>query len=202
MLFTNPELKSIFEQPPMVANRQPPSLRKLLCSSSLSKISPSGRPKRGANINAPGWKKCNKPCPICPLALPPCKSITSLVANYTHEIKEPLNCQTQNCLYYWRCIKDNCKLYPQCEYVGMTSRKYQIRMSEHRDYVKSDNTCEPCGEHFNLPGHSVHHLQGMVLEQVKSKDPFVLRARESMLIKKMDTYHRGLNKEPLGSECC
>ena len=131
-----------------------------------------------------------------PINPPPCKSITSLVTNYTHEIKSPLNCQTENCIYYWKCIKDNCKYKPQCEYLGRTSRKFQIRMSEHRDYVKGDKMSEPSGEHFNLAGHSVHHLQGMVLEKVKSNDPYVLRAREAMLIQRFDTFNRGLNKEP------
>ena len=37
--------------------------------------------------------------------------------------------------------------------------------------------------------------QGQVIEKVRSKDPFVLRARESMLIRKFDTYRRSLNKE-------
>ena len=80
--------------------------------------------------------------------------------------------------------------------MGLSTRKYQNRLSEHRDYVKNEKLSEPCGDHFNLPGHSLQHLQGMVLEQVKSKDPFVLRARESLLIQKLDSYNRGLNKEP------
>jgi hypothetical protein len=55
---------------------------------------------------------------------------------------------------------------------------------------------EPSGEHFTGHGHTVADLRGQVLEQVKSKDPFILRAREAMLIQKFDTYRRGLNKEP------
>ena len=55
---------------------------------------------------------------------------------------------------------------------------------------------KPSGHLFNKPGHSQAHLAGLVLEQVKSSDPFVLKAREFFLIQKFDTYNNGLNKEP------
>ena len=55
---------------------------------------------------------------------------------------------------------------------------------------------KPSGFHFNQPGHNLSHLAGLVLEQVRSEDPFVLRAREFLYIKKFDTYRNGLNKEP------
>ena len=69
-------------------------------------------------------------------------------------------------------------------------------MGEHRDYPKRAQLTEPTGEHFNRRGHAVSDLKGQVLEKVRSKDPFVLCARESMLIKKFDTFRHGLNKEP------
>ena len=78
----------------------------------------------------------------------------------------------------------------------MTKRKFSDRMSEHRDYAKFSKTEEPSGEHFNSAGHSFHNLQGLAVEQVRSKDPFILKARETMLIKKFDSFRNGLNKEP------
>ena len=36
---------------------------------------------------------------------------------------------------------------------------------------------KPSGYHFNQAGHDVSHLKGLVLEKVKSSDPFVLRDR-------------------------
>ena len=69
------------------------------------------------------------------------------------------------------------------------------RFSQHRDYVKSENLEEPSGEHFNLPGHSVSDIEGIVLEQVKSQDPFVLKSREHDYIRKFDTFRNGLNRE-------
>ena len=68
-------------------------------------------------------------------------------------------------------------------------------MGEHRDYPKRDVVTEPSGEHFTRRGHTVADLKGQVLENVRSKDPFILRARESMHIRKFDTHRRGLNRE-------
>ena len=78
----------------------------------------------------------------------------------------------------------------------MTKRKFGIRMAEHRDYAKFHKLHEPSGEHFSLPGHTFHHIQGLAIQQVKNKDPFILKAREAWLIKKFDSHRNGLNKEP------
>ena len=77
----------------------------------------------------------------------------------------------------------------------MTSRTFKERLAEHRDYPKRDVITEPSGEHFTSQGHTVANLKGLVLEKVKSRDPFVLKSRESMLIRKFDTFNHGLNKE-------
>ena len=77
----------------------------------------------------------------------------------------------------------------------MTKRKFQIRFSEHLGYIKSDKTNEPSGEHFSLPGHKLSDIEGMVLEHVRSDNPYILRAREELLIQKFDSYKFGLNKE-------
>ena len=69
-------------------------------------------------------------------------------------------------------------------------------MSEHKQIVRSKNLETPSGFHFNKPGHDVSHLAGLVLEKVKSSDPFVLQAWEFLLIQKFDSYRNGLNKEP------
>ena len=77
----------------------------------------------------------------------------------------------------------------------MTKRKFQIRFSEHLGYIKSDKLSEPSGENFNLPGHQLSDIEGMVLEKVRSNNPYILRAREELLIQKFDSYQLGLNKE-------
>ena len=72
----------------------------------------------------------------------------------------------------------------------------RLRLAEHKQYVKSKILDKPSGFHLNQPGHDLSHLSGLVLEQVRSEDPFVLRAREFLFIQKFDTYRNGLNKEP------
>ena len=47
----------------------------------------------------------------------------------------------------------------------MTTRQFKDRLAEHRDYPKRDVFTEPSGEHFNKPGHGVHHLKGQVIEK-------------------------------------
>jgi hypothetical protein len=69
-------------------------------------------------------------------------------------------------------------------------------MSEHRDFPKRNVTTEPSGKHFTQRGHNVSDIKVLDLEQIKSNDPFVLRARENMLSKKFDTYRHGINNEP------
>ena len=41
----------------------------------------------------------------------------------------------------------------------MTTRKFQIRVSEHLGYTKSDKYSEPSGEHLNLPGHTLSDME-------------------------------------------
>ena len=58
------------------------------------------------------------------------------------------------------------------------------------------NLEEPSAEHFCKPGHKVHNLVALGIEQVRSMDPFILKAREHWLIKKFDSFRNGLNQEP------
>ena len=71
MIFKKPELKKSFHAPPMPALRQPPALRKLLCSSKLPTLARGDQFQRRSHRSAPGWKKCGKgSTTCCPYALP------------------------------------------------------------------------------------------------------------------------------------
>ena len=122
--------------------------------------------------------------------------MTGLASRYRHYIKEPVLCGTENVIYYWKCDKNNCEDYPECEYVGKTKRKFKNRLTEHRDYPKRDILTEPSGCHFTKRGHNVSNLKGLVLEKVRRSDPFMLKSRENLLIQKFDTFRHGLNQEP------
>ena len=108
--------------------------------------------------------------------------IIGQITGYKHVIRDSVNCQDQNVIYQWKCIKPNCQHHPKTEYEGKTTQTFQQRFSQHRDYVKRGITTEASGAHFNLPGHSVANMQGLILEKVKSKDPFILKAREHFYI--------------------
>ena len=73
---------------------------------------------------------------------------------------------------------------------------FNERMGEHRDYPKRDILTEPAREQFTSRWHNVADLKGQVLVKVSNSDPFVLRERESMLIRQFDSSRHGLNKEP------
>ena len=196
MLINAPHLAEVFKSPPMASYRQPPNLRRLICQSKLYPISKRKNLVRGAQKSAPGWKKCGKNCKICPYTLNNTNTVTGLASGYQHRIKQAVTCDSENVIYYWRCTKDKCEDYPECEYIGKTKRKFKDRLSEHRDYPKREVTTEPSGSHFTKRGHNVSHLRGLILEQVRNKDPFILKTREHLLIKKFETFRHGLNQEP------
>ena len=50
-------------------------------------------------------------------------------------------------------------------------------------------------KHFTKPGRDVSHMRGLVLEQVRKRDPYILKSKEHFYIKKFDTFRRGLNQE-------
>ena len=196
LLLNAPHLTEIFPSPPMPAFRQPRNIRSLLCRSKVYPVTRNNKLKRGTHKDAPGWSKCGKQCKVCPYTMERTKTVTGTASGYVHQISEAVTCETTNCIYYWKCTKPNCQDYPSCEYIGMTTRQFKDRLAEHRDYPKRNVTTEPSGFHFTQPGHTVAHLRGLVLEKVRSPDPFVLKAREHLLIQKFDTYRNGLNQEP------
>ena len=217
MVTDNPDLKKIFPKPPMASLRQGPNLRRLLCKATLPKL--NRNPTRATHMTTNGWRRCStttgRQCPICQLTHVSAVSVTSHLTGYTHTIQAPLNCKSENVIYLWRCTKcgfnftvntkhNTINLKPNLNnkqgtlYCGMTKRRFAQRLAEHRDYAKSDKVEEPSGLHFNLPGHSFHHLEGLAVEQVKSKDPFILKARETWTIQKLDCFRKN-HKQSLAS---
>ena len=90
------------------------------------------------------------------------------------------------------CDKEYCKE----RYIGITQRKFRERIYEHIGYVRTRKLDKTTGAHFNKPGHSTSNMKFTVLEKVKSLDPLYGREREKLLIRKFNTFYRGLNKTP------
>ena len=146
-------------------------------------------------------------CAKCPYTPPTASSVTSHITGYKHVIKTPITCSTEKVIYIWKCLK--CKtnfslnenhVCPRdkadevgSNYLGRTKRQFKTRLGEHLGYIGNENSEEPSRLHFSLPGHNKHHLLGLGIEQVRSQDPFVIKAREHKYIQLFDSYRRGLN---------
>ena len=82
------------------------------------------------------------------------------------------------------CDKDNCKQ----QYIGVTHQELCERIYQHVGYVRSKVISRATGQHFNLPGHSMHIMKFTVLEKVKSDDPLYGRKREKLMIRKFKSF--------------
>ena len=169
MIFQHPELNDVFPAPPMAALRQTANLRHYLCRSRLYNVTNS----RSRNTGA-GWSKCNKSrCKNCDFAMDSTSTVTAPATGYKHHITSDVNCDTENEIYGIFCNKPDCDEV----YIGKCSRRFGVCLNEHRSAVKRKQLSQEVANHFNQPGHGVHHLKAVVLEKVRNKDPFVLKAR-------------------------
>ena len=76
------------------------------------------------------------------------------------------------------------------QYIGCTDRPGKVRFSEHVGSVTQQcqvHTTIPVGVHFRSAGHSHSDMTFLPIEKVRSKDRFIMEARESYWIKKYDT---------------
>ena len=124
--------------------------------------------KSNMRVKKPGMRRCSKPS---------CKS--------------PIDCQDKNLIYELHCLKDS------LPYLGETSKTAEARFVVHINTILQDchtNIKTPVGQHFRLPGHSHTAIQVTPFEKIKSRNPFVRKAREAHLIDKHQLINNGLNK--------
>ena len=144
--------------------------------------------------------------------VPTQKNSTTHTCNFTKKtflIKEELSCPTENTIYSLPCTKGSGTFIKkpgkttkdlngkdsesyllagtsqllsctnEAIYIGKTIQEFRKRMDQHRR----------SGFHFSLPG----HMQFIAHEQVKSKDPFIILARESLWIRTYQSISHGFN---------
>ena len=87
-----------------------------------------------------------------------------------------LNCNSTNVVYNIGCRK--CKDFV---YVGETSRKFHIRVAEHKGYVTSKKMTHPVGRHFNSKNHTYADMLPIAIEQVLPRGDTMLRRRRVRL---------------------
>ena len=133
-------------------------------------------------------KKCGK-CQVCSYVV---EGNIVKAENFTWRINNKVSCQDSNLIYLIECNKDRCKK----RYIGFTTKTFRERMSQHIGYVKNKVISKSTGEHFNLPGHDKKNMKFTILEKVRSQDPLFGREREKLHIRKFNTFHAGINREP------
>ena len=98
------------------------------------------------------------------------------------------------------CTKERCrqKENMQTKYIGESERtlKLKERVCEHIGYINTKKLNQPAGEHFNIAVHTKADMRVVVLEKVKSLDLEYRKERESHLIRKLNTFYKGLSKKP------
>ena len=187
MTSLDPYLKEVYPEAPIIAYRRPKNIREYLIRAKLppkNQINPTRHLK--------GMKKCKMSCLICPY-IQEGKDIKH--NGFKWNIITSVNCATYNSCYMLICIKEKC-IGKEQYYIGETERKLKDRICEHLGYINTKNTAQPAGYHFNLPGHSKSDMRVTVLEKQFKQDPEYRKERESFLIRKFNTYRRGMNKKP------
>jgi len=67
----------------------------------------------------------------------------------------------------------------------MTKRRVCDRFNEHKFSIKPNST-KTVGIHFSSTHHSPNNFEMIPIEQVRSKDPWILLSREKYYIRKFD----------------
>ena len=80
--------------------------------------------------------------------------------------------------------------------MGESERELRRRISEHLGYIKCKKLSKATGYHFNLPGHSSANFTVRILEKVRKRESYYRKEREHFLIKKFNTYNKGMNRMP------
>ena len=119
-------------------------------------------------------------------------SYTCPVTGAVARITQHITCQSAG-VYLLFCKKDTgvcSRLAPT--YVGICGEgqdsSFTHRLAQHVGLATQDcqvNTVKPVGRHFRLPGHKAYRdLVMLPIEVVSSRDPFLLKARETYNIMK------------------
>ena len=70
------------------------------------------------------------------------------------------------------------------------------RFPQHKGYINNNIHKQATGEHFNMPGHSIDNVKIRILKKVRKQDTSYRKERERYLIKKFNTYYKGINRMP------
>jgi hypothetical protein len=178
-LVKDQKMNKIFPLPPMVAYRQPPNLKSVLCRAKL----PQNRHSKRRLV---GMQPCSKPCNVCPY-IQKSKTFKSSHNNQPFQLKGLFTCATTGVIYLVSCLR--CKK----QYVGQTGRKFHDRMMEHLNSMF--HKTHTIGIHYSSPPHSHNDFRVLVIEKVLPNSVNLRLEREEYWIKTLGTKTPvGLNK--------
>ena len=175
---TDPYLKEVFKEPPLIAFRRQTNIKDILIKSKVP-----DPPRKNEPREQKGMQKCGRDCTACPFIKTGRK--IKIKDNKDWNIKRKMNCMSYNVIYLIECDKDRCKE----RYVGETGCLLQFRLAEHCGYISNRVESQPTGAHFNQPGHSLANMKVTILEQVRKHDEDYRKERESYFIRKINTYY-------------
>ena len=172
-----PNAKEYILKPPRVAYTKTASLRDILVR---SKVPPSKNRQGRRQVNM-GLKKCGGSyCTTCS---------QSYTCNYTgdsYSINSIITCTRPGVIYSVACKKNSgeCLKVKGPQYMGCTDSPL-VRFSEHLGSVtqpSQPNTAKPLGVHFSSAGQTQANMVVQPIEKVRSKDRFILEARDRFWI--------------------
>ena len=201
----DPKATQYMPKPPMVAYSRTESIKDIACR---SKVPPTNyRQRRQVTM---GFQKCGKrvDCSVCLHSTNSASHTCNFTGN-TYNINSGISCLTPGVVYTVSCSKDTgaCSRVKGPQYVGVTERPLKVRFSEHVGSATQPcqvDTTKPVGLHFRLQGHSHSDMVILPIEKVRSKDRFIMEARESYWIKQYksvkvqtaEEIEHGLNLKP------
>ena len=118
--------------------------------------------------------RSDKRCDICKQGKF-CLSVSSMKNQKRHQIKQPVTCKTENVCYLISCD----------QYIGETKLKFHEHMNNHKSDIRTNKKSNGMVRHFSKCG--IENLKPTVLEKVRSRDPFIHKARQQYYNELLDT---------------
>ena len=133
-------------------------------------------------------QQCGRPrSKTCPMMIHT-NTFKSHTTGVPHNTKTAMSCKSYNVIHMIQC-----RVCGQ-QYVDETGQSLNERMNKHRTDVTHKRTEKPVSAHFNLPSHSIHDMEVLIIKQMKTNDPLQHKIHESRWIHDLQTgFPTGMN---------